>query len=95
MAIKSGNVTTSYTLTLPTAVAGGNCYVLKSTNAGVLSWAAASGGCVACDSSPQLRANLDVVTHSIVSACNIEINIVPNGTGSIGLNTTGVSAHRV
>ena len=95
VAIKSGNVTTSYTLTLPTAVAGGNCYVLKSTNAGVLSWAAASGGCVACDSSPQLGGNLDVVTHSIVSACNRDINIVPNGTGSIGLNTTGVSAHRV
>ena len=46
VAIKSGNVTTSYTLTLPTAVAGGNCYVLLSTNAGVLSWAAASGGAV-------------------------------------------------
>ena len=31
-------------MTLPTAVAGGNDYVLKSTTAGVLSWGEASGG---------------------------------------------------
>ena len=46
VAIKAPNVSTSYTMTLPTAVAGGNCYVLQSTNAGVLSWAAASAGAV-------------------------------------------------
>ena len=31
-------------MTLPTAVAGGNDYVLKSTTGGVLSWGEASGG---------------------------------------------------
>ena len=51
VAIKSPDaLAASYTMTLPTAVAGGNCYVLKSTNGGVLSWgAAASGGVAACD----------------------------------------------
>jgi hypothetical protein len=44
VALKAPNVSTSYTITLPTAVAGGNCYVLTSTNAGVTSWAAAAGG---------------------------------------------------
>jgi len=84
----------NWTLTLP-ANNGCNGQVLTTNGSGVTSWASASGGCVACDSSPQLGGNLDVVTHSIVSACNRDINIVPNGTGSIGLNTTGVSAHLV
>ncbi len=44
VAVKAPNVSTSYTMTLPTAVAGGNDYVLKSTTAGVLSWGEASGG---------------------------------------------------
>ena len=33
------------------------------------------------DTSPQLGGNLDVVTHSIVSTSNRDINITPNGTG--------------
>jgi len=44
VAMKAPNVSTSYTMTLPTAVAAGNDYILKSTTAGVLSWAEASGG---------------------------------------------------
>ena len=44
VAIKAPNVGTSYTMTLPTGVAGGNDYVLKSTTGGVLSWGEASGG---------------------------------------------------
>ena len=44
VAMKAPNVSTSYTMTLPTAVAGGNDYVLKSTTGGVLSWGEASGG---------------------------------------------------
>ena len=44
VAVKAPNVSTSYTMTLPTAVAGGNDYVLKSTTGGVLSWGEASGG---------------------------------------------------
>jgi len=33
------------------------------------------------DSSPQLGGDLDVVTHSIVSTSNRDINITPDGTG--------------
>ena len=44
VAIKGGNTTTSYTLTLPTAVAASSGYVLKSTDAGICSWAAEGGG---------------------------------------------------
>ena len=42
--IQSGATSTSYTLTLPTAVAATTGFVLTSTDAGVLSWAAAGGG---------------------------------------------------
>ena len=41
---KAAGTTTSYTITWPAAVAGGNGYVLKSTTAGVLSWAEESAG---------------------------------------------------
>jgi len=44
VAIKAPNVSTSYTMTFPTAVAGGNDYVLKSTTGGVLSWGEAAAG---------------------------------------------------
>jgi len=40
---------------------------------------------LADDSSPQLGADLDVVTHSIVSTDNRSINITPNGTGNVSL----------
>jgi len=39
------------------------------------------------DTSPQLGGNLDVVTHSIVSTSNRDINITPNGTGRVVLGT--------
>ena len=38
------------------------------------------------DSSPQLGANLDVQTHSIVSTSNRDIAITPNGTGKVVLD---------
>ena len=44
VALKAPNVSTSYTITLPTAVAASCGLFLKSTCAGVTSWAAASGG---------------------------------------------------
>jgi len=44
VALKAPNVSTSYTITLPTAVAGTCGFVLTSTTAGVTSWAAAAGG---------------------------------------------------
>jgi len=44
------------------------------------------------DTSPQLGGNLDVVTHSIVSTSNRDINITPNGTGRIVLGNASVTA---
>jgi len=41
---KASGTTTSYTLTWPAGVAGGNGYVLKSTTGGVLSWAELEAG---------------------------------------------------
>ena len=35
------------------------------------------------DTSPELGANLDVVTHSIVSSSGRDINIAPDGTGAL------------
>mgnify|MGYP003145603657 FL=1 len=39
------------------------------------------------DTSPQLGGDLDVVTHSIVSTSNRDINITPNGTGRVVFGT--------
>ena len=44
VALKAPNVSTSYTMTLPTAVAGTCGFVLTSTTAGVTSWAATGSG---------------------------------------------------
>ena len=44
------------------------------------------------DTSPQLGGNLDVVTHSIVSTSNRDINITPNGTCRIVLGNASVTA---
>jgi len=44
------------------------------------------------DTTPQLGGNLDVVTHSIVSTSNRDINITPNGTGRIVLGNASVPA---
>jgi len=41
---KASGTTTSYTLTWPAAVAGGNGYLLKSTTGGVLTWEEADAG---------------------------------------------------
>ena len=41
---KASGTTTSYTLTWPAGVAGGNGYILKSTTGGVLSWEEADAG---------------------------------------------------
>ena len=42
------------------------------------------------DTSPQLGADLDVVTHDIVSTSNRNIDIVPNGTGDVTLQADTV-----
>jgi len=50
-------------------------------------WEAASAfGNLSSDSTPELGGNLDVVTHSIVSASNRNISITPNGTGVVQID---------
>ena len=41
---------------------------------------------LAVDTTPQLGGDLDVVTHSIVSTSNRDINITPNGSGKVVLD---------
>ena len=83
VAIKPGNVTGSYTMTLPTAVAASCGLFLKSTCAGVLSWAAAGGGCVVCDTSPQLGGSLDAQTETIVNIGNASNDILATGVRTV------------
>jgi len=45
---------------------------------------------LASDTSPQLGGDLDVVTYDIVSTSNRDIDIVPNGTGNVTLQTDTV-----
>ena len=78
VAIKAPNVSTSYTMTLPTAVAGGNCYVLQSTNAGVLSWAAASAGAVSAINNA--TANELVTIGATTTELCAEANLTFDGT---------------
>jgi hypothetical protein len=78
-------------------VADGNAgQVLKTDGSGNLAFASvgslAGAGIqnLSDDSSPQLGGNLDVVTHSIVSASNRDINIIPNGNGKVVVGTNGI-----
>ena len=63
--------------------------VIKTDGSGNLSFTTlASGGLgnVSEDTSPQLGADLDVVTHGIVSTSNRNIAITPNGSGKVVLD---------
>ena len=78
-------------------VADGNAgQVLKTDGSGNLGFASVSSLAgagiqnVSDDSSPQLGGNFDVVTHSIVSASNRDINITPNGNGKVVVGTNGI-----
>ena len=78
-------------------VADGNAgQVLKTDGSGNLAFASvgslAGSGIqnVSDDSSPQLGGNLDVVTHSIVSTSNRNINLTPNGSGKVVVSSTGI-----
>ena len=78
-------------------VADGNAgQVLKTDGSGNLAFASvgslAGSGIqnVSDDSSPQLGGNLDVVTHSIVSTSNRDINLTPNGSGKVVVGTNGL-----
>ena len=78
-------------------VADGNAgQVLKTDGSGNLAFASvgslAGSGIqnVSDDTSPQLGGNLDVVTHSIVSTSNRDINLTPNGSGKVVVSSTGI-----
>ena len=78
-------------------VADGNAgQVLKTDGSGNLAFASvgslAGAGIqnISDDSSPQLGGNLDVVTHSIVSTSNRDINLTPNGTGKVVVGANGI-----
>ena len=78
-------------------VADGNAgQVLKTDGSGNLAFASvgslAGAGIqnISDDSSPQLGGNLDVVTHSIVSTSNRDINLTPNGSGKVVVGTNGL-----
>ena len=78
-------------------IADGNSgQVLKTDGSGNLSFASvgslAGSGIqnVSDDSSPQLGGNLDVVTHSVVSTSNRDINLTPNGSGKVVVGTNGI-----
>jgi fibronectin-binding autotransporter adhesin len=77
VALKAPNVATSYTITLPTAVAGTCGFVLTSTTAGVTSWAAASGGLGAA------KAFGTVIADGTLQANSYNISgVVPDSTGN-------------
>ena len=71
---------------------GNSGQVLTTDGSGNLSFASvgslAGSGIqnVSDDTSPQLGASLDVVTHSIVSTSNRDINITPDGSGKVVLD---------
>ena len=78
-------------------VADGNAgQVLKTDGSGNLAFASVSSLAgsgiqnVSDDSSPQLGGNFDVVTHSIVSTSNRDINLTPNGSGKVVVSSTGI-----
>jgi len=78
-------------LSYPTSDGSAN-HVITTDGSGNLSFASvgtlsgAGIANVADDTTPQLGGNLDVVTHSIVSTSNRDINITPNGSGKVVLD---------
>ena len=72
-----------------TLAAGSN--ITLTTTEGTDTVTIAAGSSVVTDTSPQLGGNLDVNGQSIVSASNGDIQITPNGTGSVlvGVDDTG------
>ena len=87
----TGTLNVNGAYTFPT-VDGNSAQVLTTNGSGVLSFASvgslAGSGIqnISDDTSPQLGGNLDVVTHSIVSTSNRDINITPNGSGKVVLD---------
>ena len=85
--------------TLPAADGNSN-QVITTDGSGNLSFASVGSligsgiSNVSDDTSPQLGGNLDVVTHSIISTSNRDINITPNGTGKVVLDGLSYPTNR-
>ena len=86
------NNTTSQSVIF-TQGSGGNATVLAGASAWIYGDGAGSGAQVRLlpsdlvgDSTPQLGGNLDVNGNSIVSTSNANINITPNGTGTVAIS---------
>jgi hypothetical protein len=90
--IKSANVSSDITFTLPTADGSLN-QVLRTDGNGVLSFVNDADTTVLVeDVTPQLSGNLDVNSNSIVSVSNGNISFLPDGSGKVlvdGDGTTG------
>jgi hypothetical protein len=90
--IKSANVSSDITFTLPTADGSLN-QVLRTDGNGVLSFVNDADTTVLVeDVTPQLGGNLDVNSNSIVSVSNGNISFLPDGSGKVlvdGDGTTG------
>ena len=75
---------------------GNSGQVITTNGSGQLSFASVSSLAgagiqnVSDDSSPQLGGNLDLVTHSIVTTSNRDINLTPNGSGKVVVGTNGI-----
>jgi hypothetical protein len=75
---------------------GNSGQVITTNGSGQLSFASvgslAGAGIsnVSDDTSPQLGGNLDLVTHSIVTTSNRDINLTPNGSGKVVVSSTGI-----
>ena len=75
---------------------GNSGQVITTNGSGQLSFASvgslAGAGIsnVSDDTTPQLGGNLDLVTHSIVTTSNRDINLTPNGSGKVVVSSTGI-----
>ena len=85
-AILMSNVVSEEKLKVSNSPTNGQFLQAQSGNSGGLTWANATSDLVN-DTSPQLGGDLDVNGHSIVSSSNGNIDIDPNGTGDIILQT--------
>lgn len=96
----AGNTTLTGTLSASgiayPAADGNSGQVITTDGSGNLSFASVSSlagagiSNVSDDTSPQLGGDLDVVTHSIVSTSNRDINLTPDGTGKVVVGTNGI-----
>ena len=83
----------SYTLTLPNDDGNAN-QVLKTDGSGVLSWSDQLSDVVS-DTTPQLGGDLDVNGNDIVSVSNGDINIIPDGTGTLRLDNITINDREI